>query len=61
MDKIHPQANPTAAIIKPQKEEEAGKRRMAQQKALLEKYGGQEYAKKPAIDASHSIGALCRI
>ena len=63
MDKIHPQANPTAAIIKLQKEEEeeAGKRRTAQQKALLEKYGGQEYAKKPAIDASHSIGALCRI
>ena len=53
MDKIHLQANPTATIIKLRKEEEeAGKRRAAQQKALLEKYDGQEYAKKPAIDAT---------
>ena len=53
MDKIHLQANPTATIIKLQKEEEeTGKRRAAQQKALLEKYDGQEYAKKPAIDAT---------
>jgi pre-mRNA-processing factor SLU7 len=53
VDKIHPQANLTATIIKLQKEEEeAGKRRVAQQKALFEKYGGQEYEKKPTIDAT---------
>lgn len=58
MDKIHPQADPTAAIIKLQKEEEVGKRRTAQQKALLEKYGGQEYSKKLAIDATVIVSEL---
>ena len=50
-NKIHLQANPTAAILTLQKQEkEAEEKRKARQKELLEKYGGQEHIKKPPID-----------
>lgn len=51
-NKIHLQANPTAAMlaIKKQKEESEQKRE-AQRKALLDKYGGQDQLKSPPVES----------
>ncbi|KAL4906857.1 Pre-mRNA-splicing factor slu7 [Aspergillus multicolor] len=48
--KIHLQANPTSGEIMRKKEQaEAEAKRDAQRKALLEKYGGEQHLKQPAL------------
>lgn len=50
-NKIHLQANPTAAMLAIKKEkEESEQRRETQRKALLEKYGEQEHVKSPPAE-----------
>ena len=50
-NKVHLQANPTAAILTLQRQEkEAEGKRAARQQELLQRYGGQEYTKKTPAD-----------